>query len=168
LFHNLGNTLALIRHLRGKSQAQVACDAKIGKSQLSKYENGRELPRLDPLERLLKALGISIHELFFTLALVDERASSLSSPEGSTQRLLLAVPRKGGALLLPETEEAFYKLQSLVLDLYRLVYTELVFSRVPEPASGGVWAEGIGTAGKPRGRKEGANVVRPLVGDSDG
>jgi transcriptional regulator with XRE-family HTH domain len=132
LFQNLGNTLLLVRNLRRKSQAQVAHDARIGKNQLSKYEHGKELPRLDVLNRLLTALDVSIHGFFYTLALVDERASLLSSSDASTQRSLLVVPKKGGSLLLPETEEAFAKLQSLVLDLYRYIYTELVFHRVPE------------------------------------
>ena len=101
MFANLGNTLALIRHLRGKSQAQVARDAGIGRSKLSKYENGTELPGLDPLSRLLKALDISLHEFLFTLALVDERASLLSSCDASTQRSLLVIPRQGRSVMLP-------------------------------------------------------------------
>jgi len=142
MFANLGNTLALIRHLRGKSQAQVARDAGIGRSKLSKYENGTELPGLEPLSRLLKALDISLHEFFFTLALVDERASLLSSSDASTQRSLLVVPRQGGSLLLPQMEAAFDQLQSFILNLHRLVYTEIVFRQVPELESGGVPAEG--------------------------
>jgi hypothetical protein len=45
-------------------------------------------------------------------------------------------------------EAAFDQLQTFILNLHRLVYTELVFRRVPEPESGGVPAEG-GTAGSP-------------------
>ena len=44
MFDNLGRALYLIRDLRGKSQAEVAREAGIGKSQLSKYEGGREFP----------------------------------------------------------------------------------------------------------------------------
>src|SRR5436305_7894316 len=91
LFQNLGNTLALIRNLRRKSQAQVAREAGIGRSKLSRYENGTELPGLDLLGRLLKALDISQHEFLFVLALVDERASLLSSCDASTLRSLLVV-----------------------------------------------------------------------------
>jgi transcriptional regulator with XRE-family HTH domain len=114
---------------------RISRDAGIGKSTLSKYENGRELPGLAPLSRLLTALNIGIHEFFVTLALVDERASLLSPSDASTQRSLLVVPREGGSLLLPETEAAFGQLQSLVLDLHRFIYTELVFRQVPEPES---------------------------------
>ena len=50
MFANLGMTLSLLREIRGKSQSRVAREARIGKSQLSKYENGRELPKLDSPE----------------------------------------------------------------------------------------------------------------------
>jgi transcriptional regulator with XRE-family HTH domain len=150
LLQNLGNTLALIRNLRRKSQAQVAQEARIGKSQLSKFEHGKELPRLEVLDRLLTALEVSIHEFFYTLALVDERASLLSSSSNaSAQRLLLVVPRKDSSLLLPKTEEAFEKLQSIVLDLHRYIYLELVFRRIPEPERGGEGPEELVLAPTP-------------------
>ena len=77
MFQNLGNTLALLRNLRRKSQAQIARDAGIGRSQLSKYENGTELPGLDSLSSILGALDMSIHEFLFSLALVtNERLCS--------------------------------------------------------------------------------------------
>src|ERR1700709_141250 len=67
MFQNLGKALALVRELRGKTQAQVARAAGVGKSQLSKYENGKELPKLDSLEKLLDALGVSAFDFFYTL-----------------------------------------------------------------------------------------------------
>jgi hypothetical protein len=82
----------------------------------------------------------------FTLALVDEQASLLSSCDASTRRSLLVVPKQGGSLLLPQVEAAFDQLQSFILNLHRLVYTELVFRQVPVPESGEGSAEG-GTAG---------------------
>src|SRR3954466_12957956 len=81
MFINLGKTLGLLRELRGKSQARVAREAGIGKSQLSKYENGKELPKLDSLEKVLKALGVGHFEFFYTLYLVDQRASELEPVE---------------------------------------------------------------------------------------
>src|SRR3954462_16043534 len=77
MFANLGRSLSLLRELRGKTQAQVAREAGIGKSQLSKYENGKELPKLDSLEKVLIALKVSYFEFFYTLHLVDRRASGL-------------------------------------------------------------------------------------------
>lgn len=83
MFANLGRTLGLLRELRGKSQARVAREAGIGKSQLSKYENGKELPKLDSLEKVLNALGVGHFEFFYTLYLVDERAAGLARSDGA-------------------------------------------------------------------------------------
>ena len=82
MFVNLGRTLSLLRELRGKSQALVAREAGIGKSQLSKYENGKELPKLDSLEKVLNALKVGYFEFFYTLYLVDRRAADLVPPIG--------------------------------------------------------------------------------------
>src|SRR5688500_20336406 len=82
MFINLGRTLSLLRELRGKSQALIAREAGIGKSQLSKYENGKELPKLDSLEKVLKALEVGHFEFFYTLYLVDRRAADLARPAG--------------------------------------------------------------------------------------
>ena len=40
MFRNLGTTIRLLRELRGYSQAALARRAGMGKSQLSKYEQG--------------------------------------------------------------------------------------------------------------------------------
>jgi transcriptional regulator with XRE-family HTH domain len=77
MFANLGRTLSLLRELRGKSQSRVAREARIGKSQLSKYENGKELPKLDSLEKILRVLKVDMFEFFYTLYLVDGRAAAL-------------------------------------------------------------------------------------------
>jgi transcriptional regulator with XRE-family HTH domain len=80
MFANLGRTLSLLRELRGKSQSRVAREARIGKSQLSKYENGHELPKLDSLEKILRVLKVDMFEFFYTLYLVDGRAAALTGP----------------------------------------------------------------------------------------
>jgi transcriptional regulator with XRE-family HTH domain len=63
--------------LRGVSQEALARSAGIGKSQLSKYENGRELPKLDSLGKLLATLGVGYLEFFYTMAMVDLRKESI-------------------------------------------------------------------------------------------
>jgi transcriptional regulator with XRE-family HTH domain len=84
MFTNLGRTLSLLRELRGKSQSRVAREARIGKSQLSKYENGKELPKLDSLEKILRVLKVDMFEFFYTLYLVDGRAAALAQAAGGT------------------------------------------------------------------------------------
>ena len=77
MFSNLGKAISLLRQLRGKSQASLAREAGIGNGQLSKYESGKELPRLDSLEKVLTALGVGYLELFHALKRIDRTATCL-------------------------------------------------------------------------------------------
>ncbi|HEX3530240.1 MAG TPA: helix-turn-helix transcriptional regulator [Thermoanaerobaculia bacterium] len=72
MFANLGLALARIRERRGVSQTKIARLAGIGKSQLSKYENGKELPKLDSLEKILLVLSVGHFEFFRMIALLDQ------------------------------------------------------------------------------------------------
>ena len=133
MFTNLGRTLSLLRELRGKSQARVAREAGIGKSQLSKYENGKELPKLDSLEKVLIALKVSYFEFFYTLHLVDRRASELErarngdggeAPQAEPLPLPSFLP--GNTLLDDTTDQAFSQVFTDLLLLYRRVFEQMV------------------------------------------
>lgn len=146
MFINLGRTLSLLRELRGKSQARVAREAGIGKSQLSKYENGKELPKLDSLEKVLNVLEVGHFEFFYTLYLVDRRAADLSRPsaeaceEGEPPPAIPdAVPIRddhihlppflqGHPLLSESTDQAFTRVFADLLLLYRRVFEQVVLS----------------------------------------
>lgn len=141
MFANLGRTLSLLRELRGKSQGWVAQEAGIGKSQLSKYENGKELPKLDSLEKVLTALRVGCLEFFYTLYLVDTRAASLAQADaaqtsGSGTTASPSLPMylppfpQGNPLLSESTDEAFTRLFGDLLALYRLVFEQLVVGGV--------------------------------------
>jgi transcriptional regulator with XRE-family HTH domain len=155
MFVNLGRTLSLLRELRGKSQARVAREAGIGKSQLSKYENGKELPKLDSLEKVLNALKVGYFEFFYTLYLVDRRAADLAlsgeevegeGGEGETETPAAAeepseVPlympplKNGNTLLADTTDQAFSQVFTDLLLLYRRVFEQMVLppgARGPE------------------------------------
>jgi transcriptional regulator with XRE-family HTH domain len=135
MFVNLGRTLSLLRELRGKSQANVAREAGIGKSQLSKYENGKELPKLDSLEKVLIALEVGYFEFFYTLHLVDRRAADLDrgteEPRGHEP---LYVPplsgHDGSVLLAGSTDQAFSQVFTDLLILYRRVFEQRILSAV--------------------------------------
>lgn len=152
MFVNLGRTLSLLRELRGKSQANVAKEAGIGKSQLSKYENGKELPKLDSLEKVLKVLEVGHFEFFYTLYLVDRRAADLlrdrSNGSGREEReeedvergeelldeqLYLPPLLKGYPLLSDSTDQAFTRVFADLLSLYRLVFEQVVLSGANRP-----------------------------------
>jgi transcriptional regulator with XRE-family HTH domain len=141
MFGNLGKTLSLLRELRGKSQALVAREAGIGKSQLSKYENGKELPKLDSLEKVLKALGVGHFEFFYTLYLVDQRAADLARSDAGEElsgQLSLPPLLRGMSLLSSSTDQAFSRVFTDVLLLYRAVFEQAVLAGQP----GGVKAPG--------------------------
>lgn len=135
MFLHLGHTLSLLRELRGKSQAGVAREAGIGKSQLSKYENGKELPKLDSLEKVLKALKVGYFEFFYTLYLVDRRAADLDRAE---EALRLPPLLTGSALLAGPTDQAFSQVFADLLLLYRRVFEQVVFPSVGRAEEAGV------------------------------
>lgn len=152
MFDNLGRTLALLRELRGRSQAWVAREAGIGKSQLSKYENGKELPKLDSLEKVLIVLGVGHFEFFYTLYLVDRRAADLNRGSGkgpadkekeketaAREPSLDGEPAylppifKGHPLLSEPTDQAFTQVFADLLLLYRRVFEQVVLSGMNVP-----------------------------------
>lgn len=150
MFANLGRTLGLLRELRGKSQARVAREAGIGKSQLSKYENGKELPKLDSLEKVLIALKVGYFEFFYTLYLVDRQAAELAGDPGALPaRMALEAdgeplylpPLNGNTVFSEGTDQAFSQVFSDLLLLYRRIFEQMVLSGVrseisrPEPPS---------------------------------
>jgi transcriptional regulator with XRE-family HTH domain len=152
MFANLGRTLSLLRELRGKSQARIAREAGIGKSQLSKYENGKELPKLDSLEKVLNALKVGYFEFFYTLYLVDRRAADLArgadsgddagdrgngsggatatASEGPRETLYMPPLLNGNPLLAETTDQAFSQVFTDLLLLYRRVFEQMVLSGV--------------------------------------
>jgi transcriptional regulator with XRE-family HTH domain len=135
-FGNLGKTLFLLRDLREKSQAEVARRAGIGKSQLSKYENGKELPKLDSLERVLVAPDIGYLEFFQTLALIDRRARTLGQDQGLEELLTpgaLGKPRDVEPPSMPGLSEGiaggFEAVFVLLSRLQRQVWEEDLYPR---------------------------------------
>jgi transcriptional regulator with XRE-family HTH domain len=143
MFGNLGRTLSLLRELRGRSQAWVARAAGIGKSQLSKYENGKELPKLDSLEKVLNVLEVGHFEFFYTLYLVDRRAADLArGPKDSSENGEPSLDDepvyppplfKGHPLLSQATDQAFTRVFADLLVLYRRVFEQIVLSGMNPP-----------------------------------
>jgi len=143
MFVNLGRTLSLLRELRGRTQAWVAREAGVGKSQLSKYENGKELPKLDSLEKVLLVLEVGHFEFFYTLYLVDRRAADLN--RGAGKGADTAEPSlddepvypppifKGHPLLSEPTDQAFTRVFADLLLLYRRVFEQVVLTGMNGP-----------------------------------
>jgi len=115
MFGNLGRTLALLREMRGYSQLALSHEARIGKSQLSKYENGRELPKLETLERVLSVLDVQPINFFYTVAMLDSLAGRLDDPAMELPPLPLPL-----TLLQPNLDELFSVTVGQFLRMYRL------------------------------------------------
>ncbi len=154
MFANLGRTLRLLRELRDESQGEVARQAGIGKSQLSKYENGKELPKLESLAKVLKVLRLGPYEFFYTMYMLDRREADLASsdayPTGGQSKMPAEVRDRevlmrsllpGSPLLPREMDKAFSRVYEDLLGVYRLVCEQRLSAGLaksggaPEPAN---------------------------------
>ncbi len=64
-FEQIGPTLVMLRVRAGLSAASVARMARVGKSQISKYETGKESPKFESLARILDALNVEPLPFFY-------------------------------------------------------------------------------------------------------
>lgn len=123
IYRNLPRAITLIRELRGHSQSEIARRSGIGKSQVSKYESGRELPKLDTLAGLLKALEVGVFEFWYTVHLIDAGEAQIDSSAG----ICLTLPPlalSGPGLLSTETDIAFRRLMEDVMQVYHQMNAE--------------------------------------------
>jgi len=131
MFDNVGLAISLLRELRGKSQARLSKEAGIGKSQLSKYENGKELPKLDSLEKVLNALKVGYYEFFYTMHMVDRRAADLAqgdrAPDSLDEPLYVPPLFSGGSILAEPADQAFSQVLTDLLVLHRRLLEQMVF-----------------------------------------
>lgn len=63
LNENLGAALLLLRNRSGKRQADIASVTGMSTSQISRYENGRELPNLVTLVKYLFAVDADLRDV---------------------------------------------------------------------------------------------------------
>jgi len=125
---NFGRTLRLIRELKGLGQAELARRAGVGKGQLSKYETGKELPKLDSLVRLLDQLGVTLFSFFYTLHIIDERASSLNEAGAPN---LVHLP--GLEPLSEILRKGVHEIIGKVIDLYTNLHADLILRSAGMP-----------------------------------
>lgn len=113
-FEELGPVLAMYRRRRGLSGAALAGMAETGKSQLSKYENGKELPKLETLARILDSLGIDPIGFFYTAHQMSSR-----TPDIETALALELVSAPPAGLLSPQEDAGFQRVLADLLLLHR-------------------------------------------------
>ena len=118
-FARLGPALRVARELSGISLRNLAQAAKIGASQLSRYETGKEVPKLDSLEKVLGVLELAPLDFFYLVHVLENPASD--------QRALTAALLHGSpGLLSPPEAVRFQSLFQQVLDLYGAMVAERV------------------------------------------
>jgi transcriptional regulator with XRE-family HTH domain len=81
-FRNLGKALVILRELRHMSQRRLARSTHGSTSQLSKYETGKALPKLETIERFLDALDITSLDLFYMMAHIDGWERRIDEKQG--------------------------------------------------------------------------------------
>jgi transcriptional regulator with XRE-family HTH domain len=69
---NIGRALAVLRQERSLSQHELASRCGIGRSQISKYEAGKETMKLDTLGKLLGALNVEPEQFFQVVRSIEE------------------------------------------------------------------------------------------------
>lgn len=60
---SFGQTLAMMREKAGLTQVQLAARAGVPIDTLRRWEQGRNLPRIDDAYKLAKALGVTIDKI---------------------------------------------------------------------------------------------------------
>jgi transcriptional regulator with XRE-family HTH domain len=119
-FRNLGKALILLRELRHQSQRAVAHASGASTSQLSRYETGKILPKLETIENILDVLAIAPVDLFYLVALIDGWERRVG--EDGDFRL----PFPGSGLLTPS---AFSASQKIIESLFT-IQAEFVSERI--------------------------------------
>ena len=82
-FTGLGRALRWIRQRQGKKQYEVADAASITKAMLSSYENEKQRPAIETLERILDSLEIDLDYLAYAIRVVrqeEERRTGVRTP----------------------------------------------------------------------------------------
>lgn len=81
IFAHLGDTIVVLRHLRGLSQAELSARAGIRPNKISRYETSQVLPQIGQLDKLLRALDVGLPELVFAMDHRGRTAQLLGEPE---------------------------------------------------------------------------------------
>jgi transcriptional regulator with XRE-family HTH domain len=126
MFGNLGRALRFARETKKQSQADLAELAQVSVSQLSKYENGRELPKLQSLQRICKALEIQPYQLLYAMFLMDRSEETVLGRDEPSASL----PTAG--ILDPEVQKAFDTLWSALFGTYDTVVGDRMRSVPPD------------------------------------
>lgn len=118
-FGQLGTALQVFRSRAGLSAAELARKARVGKSQMSKYENGKEQPKMETLARLLDALRVEPLWFFFLMHQLNRER-----PVDSLNTELFLIREGMGSPVPKDAAEGFLRVFSDLLALHALMAGE--------------------------------------------
>ncbi len=81
IFEHLGETLRRLRKERKKTLSALGVEAKVGKGQLSRIENGKQEATFNTLAKILAALAVGRKEFFRRYDLVEAEHSAIHGSE---------------------------------------------------------------------------------------
>ncbi len=74
-FRDIGKALAILRQQKGLTQAQLANRSGMSRPQVSRYESGKELMKLETLEKILRTLTVDPDDFFSFLGSLEDTDS---------------------------------------------------------------------------------------------
>lgn len=76
----IGQQIRKYRKEKGMTQKQLADLLDTTQQNLAQYENGKRIPKLGTLLKLLNALDVPINKITFSATMVDEEAPEFAKP----------------------------------------------------------------------------------------
>jgi transcriptional regulator with XRE-family HTH domain len=98
IFEHLGETLRRLRKDKKKTLSALGAEAKVGKGQLSRIENGRQEATLNTLGKILAALSVGRKEFFRRYDLVEAEHSAIHGGGRPVEPSLGSAQPLGGSL----------------------------------------------------------------------
>ena len=99
IFEHLGETLRRLRKEKKRTLSALGLEAKVGKGQLSRIENGRQEATFNTLAKILAALSVGRKEFFRRYDLVEAEHSAIHGSERPTDPGQGSAEPPGGSLL---------------------------------------------------------------------
>lgn len=112
MFEHVGLALKMVREMARLSQAEAALRAGIGKSQLSKYERGQNLPTLASLGKILEVVKVDALFFFYLSHILESQAKA---GPGMSATL---IEGKGAAALLDAEASAYREIFQQFVTLF--------------------------------------------------
>ena len=109
---NLGPALLVLRGMLQLSAGEAARRSGVGKSQLSKYETGKELPKLPSLQRVVEIYGLDLAGFFALVRVLDRISAKRSALLPSLELEVL------GQFTTPAEEQALSELTAAVVRFF--------------------------------------------------